>query len=277
MKLRKVTSLTTLLSFILLVITSVILYVTPQGKIAFWANWKYWGLGKEEWGALHTNIGFLFITAGLLHTLINIKAIIAYLKNSEKKMRVFTPDFNVALAITLLITLFTLFSLPPISSIQTFGTALKDKAAEEYGEPPYGHAEASTLRAFCKRTGLDADDAMKALQKAGLAVESDQSTLAEIAKANKMTPQQIYDMIKPAPVEEDEVASFPDSPGFGFGRQFFERYCRKYGLDPAVTIEKLAVLGIKAEMADAMRDIADRNETESSAIFEAIRQISEQE
>ena len=35
MSLRKVTSLTTLLSFILLIITSVVLYITPQGKIAF--------------------------------------------------------------------------------------------------------------------------------------------------------------------------------------------------------------------------------------------------
>ena len=62
MTLRKTTSLTTLTSFILLLFTSIILYVTPQGKIAFWANWKMLGIGKEEWGALHTNLGFLAMT-----------------------------------------------------------------------------------------------------------------------------------------------------------------------------------------------------------------------
>jgi uncharacterized membrane protein len=71
MKLRKTTSLTTLLSFILLLVTSIIMYVTPQGKIAFWANWEIAGLNKEQWGALHTNLGILFVAAGLVHTVLN--------------------------------------------------------------------------------------------------------------------------------------------------------------------------------------------------------------
>jgi len=140
MTLRKTTSLTTLLSFILLLVTSIIMYVTPQGKIAFWANWEIAGLCKEQWGALHTNLGILFVAAGLIHTVLNWKPIMTYLKTNAKKLRIFTADFCIALAITLFISVFTLFELPPLSAVQGFNEKLKEAAAEEYGEPPYGHA-----------------------------------------------------------------------------------------------------------------------------------------
>ena len=46
MNIRRITSLTALLTFILLILTAVILYIVPQGRIAYWANWQLWGLSK---------------------------------------------------------------------------------------------------------------------------------------------------------------------------------------------------------------------------------------
>jgi hypothetical protein len=40
MKLRKITSLTALLSFVLMLVTSIILYIVPQGRVAYWADWR---------------------------------------------------------------------------------------------------------------------------------------------------------------------------------------------------------------------------------------------
>ncbi len=190
MSLRKTTSLTMLLSFILLIISSIILYITPQGKIASWANWSCWGIGKEEWEALHTNLGLLFIIAGIIHAALNWSPIVAYLKKA-KKFRMFTADFNIALAITLVITVMTLFSLPPINAIQTLNESIKDTAAEKHGEPPYGHAETSTLQSFCQRTGLNLADAIQKLEKSGLKPASAETTLEEIATANGIAPQQV--------------------------------------------------------------------------------------
>ncbi len=197
MSLRKVTSLTTLLSFILLIITSIILYITPQGKIAHWANWRCWGIGKEEWGALHTNLGLLFLIAGIVHTVLNWTPIVAYLKNKAKKFRLFTVDFNISLVITLVITVMTLFNLPPINAIQTFNESIKDTAAEKYGNPPYGHAENSSIETFCRRTRTDLETAMENLATAKLESISAEATLSEIAEANHLSPQQVYDIIEP--------------------------------------------------------------------------------
>ncbi|MEN7973912.1 MAG: DUF4405 domain-containing protein [Verrucomicrobiota bacterium] len=274
MTLRKTTSLTTLLSFILLLISSVILYVTPQGKIAYWADWKILGLDKEQWGALHTNLGFLFILAGIIHIILNWKPIVAYLKTKKKKLKVFTPDFNIALAITLIITLFTLLEFQPIIAIQHFNEALKAAAAEKYGEPPYGHAEESPLESFCKRTGLDVKDSIQKLEKGGLESASAEATLAEIAEANGMTPRQVYDMIKPA--EDKTDGGMPMKPGMGFGRKELSSVCESYDLDLQVTIEGLKGLGIEVSAEESIKEIAEKNDMEPLSIFEAIRQLQDQ-
>jgi hypothetical protein len=272
MTLRKTTSLTTLLSFILLVVTSVILYITPQGKIALWADWKMLGLGKEQWGALHTNLGILFLAAGLIHTLLNWKQITGYLKDKTKRLKLFTADFNIALMLTLLIMVFTLFELPPVNAVQTFNHALKASAAQKYGEPPYGHAESSSLHAFCKRTGLDLKDSIRALEKAGLQAVSAESTLSDMAAANAITPQQIYTTIKPAPVPGSAPA-LPSKPGMMFGRKTLSSICAAYGLNEHDTVQGLGKLGIEARPEWSMKEIAGKNNMEPYSVFDALRQL----
>lgn len=281
MSLRKVTSLTTLLSFILLIITSIILYITPQGKIAYWANWSCWGIDKKEWGALHTNLGFLFLIASVIHIALNWNCIMAYLKNKAKKFKLFTIDFNISLVITLVITVMTLFSLPPINAIQTFNESLKDTAAKKYGAPPYGHAEASSLKFFCQRTGLDLNKSKEKLIEAGIRFDSDRSTIAEIAEANQMTPKQIYDAIRTKNTKgQFEIAEgscetiLHDSGsglGSGFGRKTLAELCAENNLDLQAAIGKLNEQGIEANANSKVKNIADHGNMKPSKVLDAIK------
>ena len=100
MNIRRITSLTALLTFILLIFTAVILYVAPQGRVAYWANWQLWGLSKTAWTNIHINTGFLFLISILLHIYYNWKLILAYLKNKAQELKVFNRDFNIALLLT---------------------------------------------------------------------------------------------------------------------------------------------------------------------------------
>ncbi len=271
MTLRKTTSLTTLLSFILLLATSIILYVTPQGKVAFWANWKILGLDKERWGALHTNIGILFIVAGAIHTILNWKPIVAYLRNRAQRIRVFTADFNAALGATLFIALFTLWELPPVNAIQDFGESIKTAASQKYGEPPYGHAETSSLKSFCSRTGIDLQEALSKLQMARLKGVSEQATLADIALANALSPQQVYALFQPPPPKEGEVREMPESPGMGFGKKTLAAVCKEYGLDEDQIRQSLGGYGIEAKGDATMKGIAEAAGMDPHALYETIR------
>ena len=67
MNVRKITFLTALLAFTFLFITSIVLYIVPQGRVANWADWRLLGMSKTEWGNVHVNMGLLFIVSILLH------------------------------------------------------------------------------------------------------------------------------------------------------------------------------------------------------------------
>ena len=71
MKIRKITSLIALLSFLLLILNSIVLYIVPHGRIAYWADWRLWGLTKTEWENQHIIIGILFLLAIFLHIYYN--------------------------------------------------------------------------------------------------------------------------------------------------------------------------------------------------------------
>ena len=52
---RKTISLTALLSFILLMLTSIILYIIPAGRVAYWADYHLGGSPKHN-GVICTSI-----------------------------------------------------------------------------------------------------------------------------------------------------------------------------------------------------------------------------
>ncbi|MFP7753178.1 DUF4405 domain-containing protein [Thermodesulfobacteriota bacterium B35] len=48
MNIRRITSMTMLVSFVLLSVTSIVLYIVPHGRVAYWADWHLWGLSKTQ-------------------------------------------------------------------------------------------------------------------------------------------------------------------------------------------------------------------------------------
>jgi len=272
---RKITSMTMFISFLLLVLTSVILYIVPQGRVAYWADWHLWGLTKGEWGNLHINLGFLFLFAGLLHMYYNWAPIKAYMKNKSRELKVFTPSFNVALLLTLIVGVGTYFEVPPMSTVLNLGESIKDTAAEKYGEPPYGHAELSSLKLFTKKQNLDLDVAMELLAKANMQVKDSQDTLETIASVNKISPQDVYAIIKPAVVAKAIAGtlSFPDTPMSGFGNKTLAALCGEYGLMFQVIRRELKQKGVEVDIEMTIKEIAAANDKDPMAIFEVLHEI----
>ena len=267
--------MTMLVSFILEGITSIILFIVPHGRIAYWADWHLWGMTKTEWGNLHINLGFLFLLAGLMHIYYNWAPMKAYMKNQARELKVFTPSFNVALLLTLIVGVGTYLEIPPMSSVIQMGDAIKDNSAEHYGEPPYGHAELSSLQLFTRKQGLDLDKSLELLQKEGIQLNDSSDTLAVIAAVNKLSPQQIYTIIKPATISHavaDKV-SFPDTPMQGFGNKTLAAICSEYNLMLHTIKRGLAQKDVNAEAEMTIKEIAAANEIDAMALFELIHTI----
>ncbi len=138
---RKITSMTMLVTLAVLVLNSIVLYVAPEGRIAYWADWRFLGLTKTEWGDQHITIGFLFLLTSLLHLYYNWGVVKSYLKNKVKEIKVFTLPCNIALVITSLIIVMTYFQVPPVSYVLDLSAHFKSSAVEKYGEPPRGQRQ----------------------------------------------------------------------------------------------------------------------------------------
>lgn len=270
MNIRKITSLTLFHSFVLLMLTSVILYIVPHGRVAYWSDWHLWGISKTEWGNLHINLGVLFLIAFVFHLYFNFKVIMAYLKNKAKELRVFTGSFNAAFLLTLLVCIGTYFMIPPMSYVIDLGNAITEKADVKYGEPPYGHAELSSLKIFSKRVNLDLNRAKELLDIAGIIYSGDKQPIGEIAKANKLTPKDMYEIMKPAEIKPEPGSSFPDAPPPGFGRNTLADICAEYNLHLPEILRALQNNNIKASAENSIKDIAEQNGQEPMNIFEII-------
>lgn len=273
MKLRRITSLTALLSFILMVLTSVILYIMPHGRVAYWADWHMWGLTKDDWGGLHINLGVLFLVASLVHLYLNWQPIMTYMKNRAREFRMFTPEFNVALVLTIVFSIGTLAGVPPFSSILDFGESLKTEAGKQYGEPPYGHAELSSLTLFAKRMGIDLDKGLARLEKKGISVNAPTMTVKEVAVANGISPQDVYMTMKPAEGERKAMSALPPSPPAGFGNRTLGDICAELKVDPADLIRKLGEEGITAEAGRTVKETAGANGRSPMDVYEVLKGI----
>ncbi len=278
MKLRKITSLTAGLSFLLMLLTSVILYIVPQGRVAYWADWRLWGLSKSDWGNIHINMGFVFLAALCLHIYYNWKAITAYLKDRARRMKVFTPDFNAALIITVIAALGTYFMVPPFSWVITLSERIKDGAAVKYGEPPYGHAELSSLKTFTQKLDLDLAKSMDLLERAGYAAEDDQVTLAALAKRHGVAPQQLYLTIQTTSEktadDDTGVGILPDSPPPGTGTLLLADFCARYNLNLKQIIRDLNAQDIAASADMSFKQIAADKGLGPTDLFEIIKTLA---
>ena len=276
MNMRKITSLTMLLSLIVLTVNSIILYMVPEGRIAMWADWKFLGLTKGEWDAQHITVGVLFLIAGVLHIYYNWKPILAYMKNKTRQIKIFTGSFNVALVLTVIFVVGTYYNIPPMSTILHLSESVKDSGTVKYGEPPYGHAESSSLKMFAKRENLDIEKSMELLTKAEIKFNGPQDTLKEIASVNNRSPQQIFEIIKSAQntIEREIVARIPDAPESGWGKKKLSEACDEYGLELEGIIAKLGEKGVVAEAEMNIKDIAGANDIDPMGLFEAIHEIA---
>ena len=271
MSMRKITSLTSLVAFILLLLSSLILYIVPAGRVAYWTDWRLWGLSKESWGAVHINLGVLMLIAMVFHVYYNWGAIVSYLKNQKKELRILTPDFIVSAVITSLVVVGTLAGIPPLSSVIQLGEKISESANIKYGEPPYGHAELSAFSDFARNINVPLEQGLLKLEQAGIQVAGPGETIQSIAANNNIAPQALYLLIKPEAGAAS--AAMPETAPAGTGNRTLKQLCTIYQLDVAQIVDGLAQQGITAEPQQTMRAIAVAHSVDPHAIYAAIYAI----
>lgn len=268
---RRTISMTSFLSFVIMLLTSVVLYIEPHGRVAYWADWTFMGLSKTQWDQLHLTTGVLFLVCGVLHVWQNWSAIMTYMKNKARDLVVVTPPTVFALLISVFVVGGTLLGLPPMQQIVDLGGYIKDAQTERHGNPPFGHAELASLEKFCGFLGLDAQKAFDALKKAGFVVEDTYQSVADIARANGKSPQDVYVAIRVALAGADPFSALPSTPPEGTGKMTLDSLCTSYGLDLEAAQARLASAGVKAQPGQTIKQIATANSMAPAEVYSLIR------
>ena len=271
---RRITSLTLVVSGIIELVTSIILYIIPSGRVAYWSDYHIFGLSKTQWGDIHITVGTLMLVTAGLHIYYNWRPITTYLKNKAKKLTVFNKNFNIALIISLFVAGGTIYKLPPMNYILNLGEYFTDSGNEKYGEPPYGHAELSSLKMFCDKMKINLEDAMVLLKNADIKFDDAKDSMVNIANNNSKTPQQIYNIIKLTSDNLEKTKPFPDTPPPNFGKKSIKVICQTYNLSQDELLTKLKNGGFDVQEGDTVKEIGENNKSNPMAIFEIIKVIA---
>lgn len=206
---RKITSLTILYSGILVVATSVVLYVGPPTHIAFFSDWRMLGLAKEQWNALHVMNGILFLVGVVVHVLYNWKAILLYLKNKKENLVVFTTPCVISLCITILVCIDAILFLPPARQVLHLGHSINQNHLRRYGVFPFGEPDAYALKKAAMYLGRDPQQSVAALRDNGIEVESNEQSVREIAENNGISTSAVLDIIRKPDGRSPDTPSHP--------------------------------------------------------------------
>ncbi|WP_024954745.1 DUF4405 domain-containing protein [Sulfurospirillum arcachonense] len=277
--LRRFTSLCITFAFLIMVYTGIMLFIVPQGKIAYWTNWELFGLSKTQYGSLHVTFMVLFLVGMVLHLYLNWKPLISYLKNKNQEFTLLTKEFLLSLIFTLAFLFGTLYEIPPFKTFLDFEDSIKTSWEEDGGIPPYGHAELSSLKSLCKKTDIDLNKAIATLKNKGFIGVSANKKLLDIAEENGYAPNAVYNLID---IEENEIIEEHQTKkqnikiskipkmGSGLGKLTLNEASQKYGLDLNKALNIIHKIAPKITQESTMKTIAEELETTPMELFEKL-------
>ncbi|UCE40142.1 MAG: DUF4405 domain-containing protein [Candidatus Aminicenantes bacterium] len=280
-KFRAFTALIVLWSFIVENVTGIVLYIVPPGRIAHWTNWKLWGFTKEQWAALHTIFGYIFLIFAVIHIYYNWKAILNYIKQKIKAGLRMRTELAVSLAISILVFVATAISIPPFSTVMDFGEKMKNSWEESSQEPFIPHAELMNLEELTKQIGMPMEKAKRILENNGIIVQDTSSSLQDIAKDNNTSPARLYEILKTElPSEEKEklekITTEKKLPmGGGYGWKTLENLAQELDIPILDIMAFLKSEGIDAKKNEVIRNIAQKNGLEAHDLVDMIQKIKE--
>ncbi|MDD3449740.1 MAG: DUF4405 domain-containing protein [Gammaproteobacteria bacterium] len=253
-------------AFLVSTLTGIVLYVVPEGRVAYWTDWVLLGLTKNGWGDVHILLGLVFIVSGVIHLVYNWKPFKGYLADRVKGQLHLRGELVGSLALTVALVAGAVGHWPPVDWIFDLNDAAKNAwiTAPEY-EPPFGHAEEATLEVLARRSFIDPERARETLRAAGVDLLGPRASFGEIAHRNGTTPMALFMRIAPLaeppppPAEYTPEAVEERFTGTGVGRKSVAELCAETGTDPALALQRLRAAGIKAAPEETARNLADRH------------------
>ena len=283
---RGLTSLTLTLVFMVLVVSGVILYISPKGRVANWTGWTVWGLGKEQWGAVHTLAALAVVIAAAFHLYFNWATFLSYFKTKLRAGFNLKREFALACVMTVGLVAGTVWSVPPFGTVIRWGDAIKDYWERESASAPAPHAEEFTLGELAAQVGLPEEEVTEKLGAVGYEWDDPSMTLGALAEQYGKTPDDLFSALgEKAPGSgsrgngngrgtgqgaRGNGNAGDAGHGRGLGRLTIEQVCADEAIPLERALEALSQDGMEMDGSDTLRDVAERLGVRPSEVLERI-------
>lgn len=259
-------------AFIILLLTGIVLYIAPSGRVAHWVNWEFLGLQKENWQAMHTLFTLFFIILSVFHLFsINWKTFLTYFKTRTKNGLNKKKELVLSTLLVLVFIFGTLYAIPPFQTIMDWGEKFTDSWEEKSGNPPVPHAEAYTIKQLSEDIlKIPVAEIFNVLNENGYEVTDDQKTLQEIGEEYEVPPIELFNLFDYKP-----KASTIESGG-GIGKKTLIEIAEENNISIDKMMQKLNDNNIKAEKTDVFKDVATNNGLAPSDIIEILNSTNDE-
>jgi hypothetical protein len=266
---RALTSVTIAISFVVVVLSGIILFLAPPGRIANWTDWTILGLTKHDWGALHIVFTTLFLVASSFHIYFNWRPLLTYFRSRAAKGFQMRWEWLVALAFCAVVYGGLRADLPPVSSLLALNENLKSSWDQPANQAPIPHAELLTLAELAKQAGVELDEAKARLEAKDLKEVSDSVVVEDLAAQNRISAQDVYDFILPPGSpgsregeprgEGNRGRGQGGGGGGGMGWLTLEQFCAQENIPIEQALQKLTGEGYEANAEWTLRETAQNN------------------
>ena len=112
---RGLTSFIVLFNFLIMLLSGIMLYLSPRGRVANWTGWTMWGLEKGEWEALHLTMALAMLVAAGFHSYFNWSYLVRYIKDAANRGMRSKRELGLASLVMIVLFAGTQAGIPPFS------------------------------------------------------------------------------------------------------------------------------------------------------------------
>jgi len=232
-KWRSLASFFLLISSVLILVSGLVLYIAPPGRYANFYGWSILWLDKGQWEAIHTLFSYTAVIFSIIHLVVNWQVLLNYLWDRARKAYALRRELTIAIVITILVGVGTIYNIPPFSTVMDLGESLSaswetgsislttTNRDEEHGvvtdvQPEQDVSDTTnvaqtdpadfspgwgryTLEHICAQENVPLTTAINRLADYGIEADAS-SRLRMLADANGYSPSEIVDIILGQPL-----------------------------------------------------------------------------
>ena len=285
---RAMTSVLIAASFLLLLISGAVLFVSPPGRVANWSDWRMIGLTKHEWSGVHTWFAAVFVLTAVFHLIFNIRPLLNYFRDRLTRRPGLRWEWVVAVALCVGVFAGAQTRIPPFSSLLNFGERVKRSWEDAQAAAPIPHAELLSLKELSIQAKVPYETAVERLEARGFKGIGPEAIVQDLAQTNQVSAQRLYEIVQgqreggrgagghgfgkagESGAQTEKGAGHGSGGGRGgFGKgggggggagwQTLAQYCSSRGIALTNATARLQAKGIKFSADRSLRDIAQDN------------------